>query len=101
MTTDRNPKFTALFREICELHDSKSHDYAHDRDPLSNLRACAELGVEPWRGVLVRLSDKWGRIQQLTGSNKVPKHESLRDTLVDMAIYSMLCVVLLDESDHR
>lgn len=93
----RNPEFIALLDEIKELHDRKSHDYAGD-DPLSNLRMCAKLGVEPWRGVLVRMSDKWSRIEQLTGAGKSPLNESLRDSIKDLAIYGLLCLVLMDEA---
>lgn len=92
----RNPKFTAILEEIAELHDSKNHDYAEDADPLSNLRRAEAFGIPAWKGVLVRLTDKWSRIEQLT-NGKAPKHESLRDSLIDNAIYSLLAVILLDE----
>jgi len=91
----RNPKFDALIKEICALHESKNHDYAND-DPMSNLRRATAVGVEPWRGVLVRLTDKASRIEQLA-CGKRPKHESLRDSLIDQAVYSLLAVLLLDE----
>lgn len=91
----RNPRFDALIREICVLHEAKNHDYAND-DPLSNLRRSSSVGVDPWRGVIVRLTDKWSRIEQLA-SGKVPKNESLRDSLIDNAVYSLLAVILLDE----
>lgn len=93
---DRNPAFTRLIDEIKQLHQSKNHDYAHDSDPLSNLRACEAFGVPAWKGVLVRLSDKYARIQQIAGG-KTPKHESLRDSLMDQAVYSLLAICLLDE----
>jgi len=96
MTTRRNPKFDALLREIERLHESKNHDYAQNADPLSNLRRASAFGIDPVLGVLVRLSDKWSRIEQLA-SGKTPKHESLRDSLIDNAVYSLLAVVLLDE----
>jgi hypothetical protein len=95
--SERNPRFTALLREIQQIHDAKSSDYATDTDPLHNLRRSASFGVPPWKGTLVRMSDKWGRIEQLAGG-KTPKNESLRDTLVDMAVYSLLAVLLLDEA---
>jgi hypothetical protein len=82
--------------EIMALHDGKSHDYSYDTDPLSNLRRAKALGVDPVKGVLIRLSDKWCRIEQLS-SGKTPKNESLRDSLIDNAVYSLLAVVLLDE----
>jgi hypothetical protein len=94
--TRRNPKFDALLAEIAALHESKNHDYAQNTDPLSNLRRASAVGVEPWRGVLVRLTDKWSRVEQLA-SGKTPKHESLRDSLIDNAVYSLLAVILLDE----
>lgn len=92
----RNPAFMALIDEIKELHESKNHDYATDADPLSNLRRSEAFGVPAWKGVLVRLTDKWSRIEQLA-SGKAPKHESLRDSLIDNAVYSLLAIVLLDE----
>jgi len=96
VTPSRNPKFDALISEIHQLHGLKNHDYAEDADPLSNLRRAKSVGVEPFRGVLVRLTDKWSRIEQLS-SGKVPKNESLRDSLIDNAVYSLLAVILLDE----
>ncbi len=92
----RNPKFDALLAEIDKLHGSKSEDYADSDDPMRNLRRCRAFGVPSWKGVLVRLSDKWARIEQLS-SGKKPKHESMRDSLLDQAIYSLLAIVLLDE----
>lgn len=92
----RNPAFVALVDEILKLHESKNSDYAKDSDPLSNLRRCQAFGIEPFKGVLVRLTDKWSRIEELAGG-KTPKHESLRDSLIDNAVYSLLAVLLLDE----
>jgi len=92
----RNPKFDALIDEFKRVHSDKNHDYAEDGDPLSNLKACAAFGVDPFKGVLVRMSDKWSRLQQLT-TGKTPKNESVRDSLKDLSIYAMLAILLLDE----
>ena len=92
----RNPKFVELLDEILALHDAKNHDYANDADPLSNFRQSEQFGVPAFQGVMVRLSDKWSRACQLVGG-KSPKNESLRDTLVDMAVYSLIAVILHDE----
>lgn len=92
-----NPAFDALIAEIKALHDSKNHDYAPEGDPLANFRRSARFGVEPFKGVLVRLSDKWSRIEQLS-SGKSPKNESLRDSLIDSAVYSLIAVMLLEEA---
>jgi hypothetical protein len=42
------------------------------------------------------MTDKWSRIEELS-KGKSPQNESLRDSLVDNAIYSLLAIVLLDE----
>jgi len=93
----RNPAFHRLLDELRALHDSKNHDYANDKDPLSNFRAAERMGVEPWRAILIRMSDKWSRLEQLA-TGKLPKNESMRDTLIDLSAYSLLAIVLLDES---
>jgi hypothetical protein len=93
----RNPAFVAIIEEIKALHESKNHDYSQDADPLSNLRKCEAFGIPAFKGVLVRLTDKWSRIEQLA-CGKAPKHESLRDSLIDNAVYSLLAVILLDET---
>ena len=92
----RNPAFDALLAEVAALHNGKNHDYAHDTDPLSNLKRAQLIGVDPFIGVIVRLSDKWSRLEQLV-SGKTPKNESIRDTLMDNAVYSLLAILLMDE----
>jgi len=94
-----DPRFYTLLEEIAELHSAKNHDYAKTNEPLSNFNKCAAFGVEPWRGVLVRMSDKWSRIEQLAGG-KVAKNESLRDSLIDLSVYALLCVLLLEDAQH-
>jgi hypothetical protein len=91
-----DPRFYRLLEEIAELHSRKNHDYAETANPLSNFQACAKLGVEPWRGVLVRMSDKWSRLQQLA-SGKTPQNESMRDTLVDLAVYALICIICAED----
>jgi hypothetical protein len=95
----RNPAFHKLLDEIRTTHDAKSNDYAADDDPLSNLRRADRFGVPPHIGVMVRMSDKWGRLEQLASGKKAPKYESVRDTLVDLANYALLAVLLLDERE--
>lgn len=92
-----DPRFYRLLDEIAGLHSRKSHDYAVDGDPFSNFRRAAAFGVEPWRGVLVRLSDKWSRIEELS-KGKQALNESMRDSLIDNAVYSLLCVLLLEDA---
>ena len=92
-----HPKFYELIGEITALHDRKNADYAKDADPLSNFRQAESFGIPAWKGVLVRMSDKWSRIQELT-NGKVPQNESLRDSLIDLAVYALIDIILLEET---
>ncbi len=92
-----DPRFYRLLEEIATLHEQKNHDYAKADEPLSNFHKCRALGVEPWRGVLVRMSDKYSRIEQLA-CGKTPKNESMRDSLIDLAVYALIDVLLLEDA---
>jgi|TARA_Y100000310_G_scaffold12095_1_gene12557 hypothetical protein len=97
----RNPKFHALLEEIAVLHDKKNTDYANDQDCLSNLRGCSRLGLHPVIGTVIRMQDKWERIENFFRTGAGMKNESLRDSFIDNAVYSLLAVVLLDEKDNK
>lgn len=91
-----DPRFYTLLDELRQTHAAKSHDYAQVDAPLSNFTRARAFGVEPWRGALVRLGDKVSRLEELS-RGKAPRHESMRDTLVDLASYALLTVLLLED----
>lgn len=96
-----HPRFYELLQEMADLHSRKNHDYSGD-DPLSNLRASEEVGVPAWKGILIRLMDKWGRLKTFAreGTFEV-KEESAKDTLMDNAVYSLLCIIMLEGSQKK
>lgn len=100
MARHGDPRFYGLLEEIADLHSRKNHDYAKTTEPLSNFNRARDLGVEPWRGVLIRMSDKWSRIEQLSGG-KVAKNESLRDSLIDLAVYALIDILLLEDAQPK
>ena len=72
---------------------AKRHDYSGSVDPFGNFRKSKLFGVEPWRGVLIRLTDKLSRVESVVtagGVSKVPS-ESLWDTLSDAVNY--VCIL--------
>ena len=97
-----HPRFYELLEQIADLHERKNSDYAEDNDPLSNLRQCKQIGLPAWKGVIVRLMDKWDRTKRLTIKGEAAvKSETLTDTLMDTAVYSLLCIVLLEEAEEE
>jgi len=92
--------FLELLEEVRQLHLSKSQDYGSESDPLANIRQGAEfVGIEPWRGCLVRVADKVQRLKTYCKTGRLV-HEGVRDTLLDLSAYSLLAIVLFDEGKN-
>ena len=92
-------RFLALLHEMAALHRSKSADYGSADDPLANIRQGAEfVGIEPWRGCMVRIADKVQRLRTYCKTGTLV-HEGVKDTLLDLAAYSLLAVVLFEEAN--
>lgn len=92
-------KFFALLEELENLHGSKSQDYGSETDPLANIRQGADfVDIEPWRGCLVRIADKVQRLRTYCRTGRLV-HEGVRDTLLDLANYSLLAILLHEETN--
>jgi len=98
-----HPQFYKIIWRMCEIHEIKNKGYGAG-DPLGNFRESERFGIPAWKGALVRLSDKVTRIYNLAYKYDRPEYsdalfmESLEDTLLDLANYSILCLILLKES---
>jgi hypothetical protein len=93
-------RFVELLDEMQQLHASKSRDYGSEDDPLANVRQGAEfVDIEPWRGCMVRIADKVQRLRTYCRTGTLV-HEGVRDTLMDLAAYSLLAIVLFEQSDE-
>ena len=100
-----HPSSAAFMRaldEVRQMHLSKSRDYGSETDPLANIRnGAAFVGIEPWKGAMVRLSDKVTRLATFNRTGTLT-HEGVEDTLLDLAAYSLLSLVLYREQrDER
>lgn len=51
----------------------------------------------PLNGLRVRMHDKLARINHLVDSGSDPQHESLRDSFIDLANYSLIALMVLDD----
>jgi len=97
-----DPRFYKLLERIAEIHSSKNHDYAGKKNPLQNFRMCESMGIPAWKGVLIRISDKFSRACNFAKQNSLKvKDENVVDTLLDMAIYSLLCAILYEEREKN
>ena len=93
-----HPLFYKYLGKMALIHALKNMDYG-DGDPLGNFKFSEEItGIPAWKGALVRLTDKWGRIKSLLKKEKAYiQDETLEDTLLDNAVYSLLVLALMEE----
>ena len=100
----RNREFDDALDELKMLHDAKNHDYATEENPYKNLEGVARIGIEPWRGIVIRLMDKFERVEQYcTNGELAIKSEGIEDTFKDIAVYSTLAMILFrkDQDKHQ
>lgn len=90
---ERTEKFIAITQQLIELQGNKGLDYGEESDGLKNLR---RRGIQ---GVVARMGDKLSRLESLTKPGRIAavSDESVTDTLHDMAAYSILLEILIED----
>jgi hypothetical protein len=89
------PKIFAILDEMQSVYEAKDSDYSENDLPMGNLIESQELGIDPWKGVLLRIGDKKRRIGSFVKKKDfLVKDEAVTDTLIDMANYSILGLIL-------
>ena len=78
---------TSAFKQAHETLLTKHKDYGP--------KNISDAPGGPLNGLLVRMHDKMARAQHLTYNNSVPNHESLEDTFMDLANYSIIAMLVL------
>ena len=95
---EQSKRFYELLNTIKNLHDAKKHDYGAKEDIFANFRLSALTGISPWKGSVVRMGDKYSRICSFIKNGDFKfKEENIKDTLLDMAIYSLITIVLYEQ----
>lgn len=93
-----------LLLEMVELHVKKNAGYsgADNPDPWANFRMASRIGLTAFQGCMTRWGDKIIRAENLMKSpTNEQVGENLRDTLMDLAAYSLIAVCLLDEDKNE
>lgn len=101
-----HPMFYDLIIDMCKIHEIKNKSYGIGSH-LGNFMECERFNLPAWKGCLVRITDKVSRVYNLTSKLNDPEYadafemESLEDTLIDLANYSIICLVLLREAKKK
>lgn len=93
-----NPRFDAALEHMRDIHNRKLADYASSADPYANFRYVATVtGLTVTQVLQVLIATKMARLKELTDGKKVPNFESVRDTKLDLAVYSTILFSMEDE----
>lgn len=87
--------FERVLDELRRLHDRKGADYDH-RGQYSNVRGSEDFGVQPWIGAMIRANEKMKRIQKFAQTESLV-NESVEDSLMDLAVYAVIGLLLFRE----
>jgi hypothetical protein len=99
MTLEQQQKYFQYFTEEMKgIMMRKGDDYAASSDRLSNFKMAGPIaGMTAEQNCLSLMATKVARLGQLISSNKGPRNESVHDSLIDLANYTVLLAMLIDE----
>lgn len=95
--------FAALLKNCEDIMQRKNSDYSGE-DPFLNfnqIEVITKGKISREQGVLVRMTDKLSRVQRLLNNEAQVKDEKIEDTLIDLANYSLLLILLRRDKASR
>jgi hypothetical protein len=96
-----SPRYLALLEEMAALHKAKAAGYSGEKDTWANFREAESWGVTPLAGCLVRMGDKYRRIQNLIlNPANEQVGEAITDTLMDLSAYALIAICLTEEESQ-
>lgn len=87
---ENSDKFKQIIDEMYDLYLRKNHDYGD-----SFHKTFEAFGVI---APLIRISDKMERLKTLAKKEALVKDESMKDTLIDIANYSIMTVIEMENN---
>lgn len=80
--------FCKILDEMKSLYEKKNSDYGN-----SFAETIQEFGFKP---AIARINDKLKRVKNIVNGQKMFIDESMRDNLIDIAVYTVLTLIELD-----
>lgn len=100
--TPRPPvTFADTVNRMLTIHKAKNNDYS-PQGAFGNFSESEKIGIPAWKGAFVRLQDKYTRATNIIGGKEIKVlDEKLEDTLLDLANYAVIVMVLLDRDQRN
>ena len=93
-----SPYYLGLLERMAALHRAKAAGYSGEGETWGNFREAEQWGATPLLGCLIRMGDKYRRVQNLTRDPANEQvGEAVTDTLMDLASYALIAICLLNE----
>ena len=104
-----HPMFYKIIEELKEIHSEKNRQYATVDNPLGNFERTGKMiekflhkGVNPTLASCLSLMSKQvDGVYEIVGEGKENTVDSLEDKLRDVAIYSIIAIIILKESMQK
>lgn len=84
-------QFIDITTNMAKTYAAKNHDYGNSFE-----QSCNKFGII---AAIVRMGDKMNRLESLAVKKAEVKDESIKDTLLDLASYSIMTVMWLDNKN--
>lgn len=95
-------EFKGVTDKMLSIVTKKNKDYAGTEDAFKNFKMCEALGLcSMEKGILVRMSDKMTRISNLLEKDPDVASESIIDTLIDLAAYSIILILVIKDRKNK
>jgi hypothetical protein len=100
MTRDEQvAHFNAFVMKMADTMLNKGDDYAN-KDRLSNFKLAGSItGIGAKLNCLNMIATKVARLGVLFSSDQRPKHESIHDSILDLACYATLLSQILEDEN--
>ena len=104
-----HPMFYKIVDELKDLHSEKNRQYATKGNPLVNFERTGKMiskflhpGVNPTLASCLSLMSKQvDGIYEIVGESKANTIDSLEDKLKDVAVYSIIAMIILAEAREK
>ena len=108
MEKQGHPKFYQILEELAELHSRKNAQYASIENPLGNFKRGSKIVEKllnpavknkPLAYALTLASKQIDGVMEIVGEGKENTPDSLKEKLYDIAVYSVIAVIVSEENE--
>ena len=94
--------FELVINKMNAILISKAGDYSQDTDRLSNFKLAGSIiGLSPEMNCLSLIATKVARLGVLLKDGKAPNNESVEDTILDLANYTILLSMIRKDRENQ